>query len=199
TLPELIRSYRRQYPAVAVYVLDSTYQQALTRVSSGEADLGIAPQRTAPPELKREDLFEDRLWLICRPDHRLADRKDVSWAQALEEPFVSLTRDFTTRLQLDLSKYSDKLVLCPAHEVSMITTVIGMVQQGFGVSAQPGRSLPLIEPFGLVAVPLVQPVIHRKLSLFYKREVQLSPAAQSFREFLYQEFQDRNSLSTSRC
>ncbi|MDW5444805.1 LysR family transcriptional regulator [Polaromonas sp. SM01] len=186
TLPELILRYRQQYPAIAVYVLDSLNQQALARVVSGEADLGIAPQRTAPPELVQESLFRDRMWLICRPDHALAALKRVTWAQVLQQPFVSLTRDFTTRLQGDLFKHSEKLVLNPAHEVSFITTALGMVQWGHGITAQPGRSLPLIEPFGLVARPIVTPVVHRHLSLFYKRGYELSPAAASFREFLCQ-------------
>lgn len=184
TLPELILRYRQQYPAVAVYVLDSLNQQALARVLSGEADLGIAPQRPAPPELVQEDLFRDRVWLICRPDHAFAAQQRVTWAQALRQPFVSLTRDFTTRLQADLFAHSQKLVLSPAHEVSLITTALGMVQWGHGITAQPARALPLIEPFGLVARPLVAPVVHRNLSLFYKRSHGLSPAAESFREFL---------------
>lgn len=184
TLPELILRYRQQYPAIAVYVLDSLNQQALARVVSGEADLGIAPQRAAPPELVQESLFRDRVWLICRPDHALAALQRVTWTQVLQQPFVSLTRDFTTRLQADLFKHSQKLVLNPAQEVSFLTTALGMVQWGHGITAQPARSLSLIEPFGLVARPIVAPVVHRHLSLFYKRGHALSPAAASFREFL---------------
>lgn len=184
TLPELILRYRKRYPAIAVYVLDSLNQQALARVVSSEADLGIAPQRAAPPELVQESLFRDRVWLICRPDHALAGLQRVTWTQVLQQPFVSLTHDFTSRLQADLFKHSQKLVLAPAHEVSFITTALGMVQWGHGITAQPGRSLPLIEPFGLVARPIVAPVVHRHLSLFYRRGHELSPAAASFRAFL---------------
>jgi DNA-binding transcriptional LysR family regulator len=118
------------------------------------------------------------------PDHALAAQQRVTWAQVLQQPFVSLTRDFTTRLQADLFAHSKKLVLNPAHEVSLITTALGMVQWSHGITAQPARALPLIEPFGLVARQVVAPVVHRNLSLFYKRGHELSPAAASFREFL---------------
>ncbi|VWX59299.1 DNA-binding transcriptional regulator, LysR family [Burkholderiales bacterium 8X] len=184
TLPALIQQYRRLYPAITVYVLDSLNQQALGRVLSGEADLGIAPQRSTPPELVQERLLRDRLWFICPPDHPMAARESVRWAQVLKQPFVSLTPDFTQRLQADLFKHSASLVLQPAHEVSFITTAFGMVQSGHGVTAQPAKSLQLIEPFGLVARPLVAPVIHRELGLFVKRGLTLSPAARSFRDFL---------------
>jgi DNA-binding transcriptional LysR family regulator len=184
TLPELILRYRQQYPAIAVYLLDSLNEQALGRVVSGECDFGIAPQRTAPPELDQQSLYRDRIWLICRPDHALAAQKRVTWTQVLAHPFVTLTRDFTSRLQADLLLHSPKLVMHPAHEVSLITTALGMVQWGHGITAQPGRSLPLIEPFGLVSRPIVAPIVHRHLSLYFKRGYELSPAAESFREFL---------------
>lgn len=184
TLPEVIQQYRKKYPGIAVYLLDSLNEQALARVAGGEADLGIVPQRPAPADLVQESLFRDRIWLICRPDHPLAARERVTWTQLLNEPFVSLTRDFTTRLQADLLRHSPKLLLHPAHEVSLITTALGMVQWGHGITAQPGRTLHLLKPFGLVARPLVAPVVHRHLSVFTKRGQALSPAAESFREFL---------------
>ncbi|MDH7798708.1 MULTISPECIES: LysR family transcriptional regulator [unclassified Beijerinckia] len=184
TLPQLFLRYKQRYPAITVYVLDSLNQQALARVQSGEADLGIVPQRETPLELQQQSLLADRIWLICRPDHPLAARSRVTWAQALKEPMINLTLDFTKRLQADLFKHSDALVMNPAHEVSFITTALGLVQSGFGVTAQPGRALSLIGAFGLVARPLVAPVVDRQLSLFFPRGHELSPAAASFRDFL---------------
>jgi DNA-binding transcriptional LysR family regulator len=184
-MPQLILRYREQYPAITIYVLDSLNQQALSRVVTGEADLGIAPQRPAPPELEQESLFKDRMSLICRADHPLAARKHVSWAQVLREPFVSLTSDFTAHLQADLFRHADKLVLNPTFNVSFLTTALGMVQWGQGITAQPASAIPLIAPFGLVSRPIQAPVVYRHLSLFYKRGYDLSPAAASFRQFLY--------------
>jgi len=186
-LPKLILRYREQYPAITVYVLDSLNQPAVARVSSGEADLGIVPERPSPPELAQERLFRDRMTFMCKPDHPLAARKSVTWAQVLREPLVSLTLDFTMRLQADLFKYSSDLVLNPAHNVSFITTALGMVQWGHGVTAQPESAVALLPPFGLVARPIRNPVVFRHISLFYKRGYELSPAAQSFREFLYEQ------------
>ncbi|SMP63770.1 LysR family transcriptional regulator [Noviherbaspirillum suwonense] len=185
-LPELILRYREQYPAIDVHILDSLNQPAVARVASGEADIGIVPQRPSPPEVVQESLLKDRMTFICRPDHPLAARKRVKWEEVLREPVVSLTQDFTTRLQADLFKHSSALVLSPAHSVSFITTALGMVQWGHGVTAQPESVIPLLAPFGLVARPLHNPVVFRHLSLFYKRGYELSPAAKSFREFLHQ-------------
>jgi DNA-binding transcriptional LysR family regulator len=184
-MPQLILRYREQFPAITIFILDSLNQEALARVASGEADLGIAPQRASPPEIEQESLFRDRMVLICRDDHPLAARKRVTWAQALREPFVSLTRDFTAHLQADLFRHSRDLVLDPAYHVSFLTTALGMVQWGHGISVQPASAVPLIAPFGLVARPIAEPVVYRHLSMFCKRGYELSPAALSFRDFLY--------------
>jgi DNA-binding transcriptional LysR family regulator len=183
-MPQLIAGYRERYPAIEVLVLDSLNQQALQRVASGEADFGIAPQRPTPPELQQQALFKDRVCLFCTPAHPLAARRETTWAQVLKEPFVSLTQDFTARLQADLSRHSAALQLQPAHSVSLVTTALGMVRAGYGVTAQPSSARPLAETFGLVARPLQGPVVWRQLSLFTRRSSALSPAAQSFREFV---------------
>lgn len=185
-LPQLILSYRAQFPAIAIYVLDSLNQPAVSRVASGEADLGIAPQRQFPPEVEAESLFRDRMTFICRADHPLAAQETVTWRQVLNEPFISLTQDFTTSLQADLFKHASELVLAPVHSVSFITTALGMVQWGHGITVQPESVVPWLPPFGLISRPVTNPVVYRHLSLFYKRGYALSPAAQSFRDFLHQ-------------
>jgi DNA-binding transcriptional LysR family regulator len=183
-LPALIAEHLRQYPGVEILVLDSLNQRALMQVASGEADFGIVPQRPTPAELEQEPLVDDRIFLFCPPGHELAARKEVSWARALREPFVSLTTDFTSRLQADLFRHSPALQLQPAQSVSFVTTALGMVRAGAGVTAQPSRAIPLAESFGLVYRKLRDPVVFRQLSLFTRKGIKLSPAAQSFRDFV---------------
>ncbi|MBU1439936.1 MAG: LysR family transcriptional regulator [Gammaproteobacteria bacterium] len=183
-LPRLIQGWREQYPAVTVYVLDSLHEQALARLRSGEADLCLAPQRKVAPDIVQELLFRDRMWLICPPDHPMAASKSVTWAQVMRERFVSLTQDFTAQLQVDLMRHSPDLALQPAHDVAFLTTALGMVASGFGITVQPEHALELIKPFGLVARPVTRPVVHRSLSLFRFDRQGLSPAAESFAAYL---------------
>lgn len=183
-LPQLVLAFRERFPAIAVYVLDSLNQQALGRVASGEADLGVAPHRPPPTELVHEALLQDRIHLICRPDHPLAAQRSATWAAVLREPFVTLTTDFTARLQSDLLRHSPDLVINPVHSVSFLTTALGMVKWGHGVTAQPSRALALLEPYGLVHRPISRPVVHRQLSIYWRRDQELSPAAASLLEFL---------------
>jgi DNA-binding transcriptional LysR family regulator len=48
----------------------------------------------------------------------------------------------------------------------------------------------MLESFGLVSRPLTSPTVDRHLSLFCARARALSPAAESFRDFLVGELSD---------
>ncbi len=185
-LPGLIAQYRAQYPGIDVLMLDSLNLQALQRVASGEADFGIAPQRPTPPELQQQEIYRDRIGLFCTPEHPLAERRSVSWGQVLAHPFVSLTQDFTARLQADLLRHSPRLQLQPVHSVSFVTTALAMVKSGHGITAQPVQAAPLAAQLGLVGRRITGPVVHRRLSLYTRREGSLSPAAESLRDYLVQ-------------
>jgi DNA-binding transcriptional LysR family regulator len=183
-MPQILAAYQREYPAIRVRMLDSLNEGVLARVASGEADFGMAPQRPTPPDTVEEKLFKDRIELICPSGHPLAGRMRTTWKEALRFPFVTLTRDFTARLQADLFAASPELALQPAHEVSYLTTALGMVKHGQGITALPASAAPLVEAFGLAVVPVGGPIIHRQVSLFTRRGQSLSPAAASLREFL---------------
>jgi DNA-binding transcriptional LysR family regulator len=183
-IPEIVAAYRRKHPAIRVRVLDSLNEQVLDRVARGEVDLGVAPQRSTPPGIAQVSLLRDRIDLVCPRNHDLTRRKQVTWKQALRFPFVSLTRDFTARLQADLFAASTALALEPAHEVAYATTALGMVKSGQGITALPTAAQPLVASFGLVAMPLHEPVVHREVSIFTRRGESLSPAAESLRAFL---------------
>lgn len=182
-VPQVVAEFRAQFPYIDIRLLDTLNEEVLRRLLIGEADLGVAPQRRTPLDIEETPLFLDRIDAICPRGHELAKRKSVTWKEVLSFPFISLTRDFTARLQADLLAGSSSLVLSPVQEVSYLATAFGLVKVGQGITAQPLAAKPMLSSFGLVAVPTVQPVIRRQVSLFSRRGHTLSPAAEGFREF----------------
>jgi len=181
-IPQVMAEYRAKYPNIDVRLLDTLNEEVLRRLLIGEADLGIAPQRPTPPEIEERPLFADRINAICPEGHELASRKQVTWKQVLSFPFISLTRDFTARLQADLSAGSSALMIKPAHEVSYLATAFGLVKTGQGITAQPSAAENISASFGLISVPTIHPVVCRQVSIFTMRGRTLSPAAEGFRE-----------------
>ncbi|HBP0206093.1 TPA: hypothetical protein L5P52_002467 [Pseudomonas aeruginosa] len=55
---------------------------------------------------------------------------------------------------------------------------------GRGITAQPAHAEALIAAFDLVARPLLEPTVERRICLVTPKNVEASPAAVSFRAFL---------------
>lgn len=183
-LPAAMAEYKRLYPAIRVRLLDSLNEQALERVAHDEVDFAVAPTRPTSQDIVQEPLFRDRFELVVPEDHPLRKAGRVTWREALEHPFVSLTSDYTSRLQADLAAHSSSLILRPQHEVAFLTTALGMVKCGHGITALPASAMPMIMLSGLATVSVDSPWVDRQVSFFQRRGKSLSPAAEAFRDFL---------------
>ena len=64
------------------------------------------------------------------------------------------------------------------YETRHGTTMIGLVEAGLGVAVVPSLTMPAADHPLLVSVPLIEPVITRKMGLIKRRSSVLTPAAQ---------------------
>lgn len=56
-LPEVLASFTREFPHVAIRLIDCGVESVPACVLSGEADLGVGPERDVPGEIEAELLF----------------------------------------------------------------------------------------------------------------------------------------------
>jgi DNA-binding transcriptional LysR family regulator len=187
-VPQLVAEYRQRFPGVKVYVIDVVTDQVGVKVASGEADVGIAPERSVPREVIQKQLFRDPLQLVCRPDHPLAAKRVVPWSEVLRHPFISLPVDYAANMRADLAYHSEALTLEPAAYVNFITTALALVQAGEGVTVQPSAAEPLAAAYGLVVKKLKDPVILRRICLLRPRDRESSPSAEAFCRFVEARF-----------
>jgi DNA-binding transcriptional LysR family regulator len=189
-MPPLIAAYAAEFPGVDVRLFDTLPEQMFDGLQAGEVELAIGPDGAAPAagagnaELRRQPLLRDRHWLVCPADHALAQRPRVQWRELQRWPFIAPTRDFMQRLQPELAKTAGHPHIVPAHEVSYMTTALGLVAAGLGLTACPSYAAPLARAQGLVMRPLVAPVFYREVCAFSVAARGLSPAAESFMAFL---------------
>lgn len=183
-VPELVARYNEQRPGVLVHLVDAMTEHVSAKVASGDADLGIVPERSVPAGLQQTKLFRDPLRLVCPRDHVLAKRKAVTWGEVLKHPFVSLSPDYAATLRSDLAHYSESLTLQPVSYVAFLTTALALVKGGRGVTAQPMHAEPLVAAFDLVMRRLLEPTVERRICLVTPRGSEPSPASASFQAFL---------------
>ncbi|GAA4358954.1 hypothetical protein GCM10023165_54500 [Variovorax defluvii] len=148
-----------------------------------------------PAAIERRTLFRDRHWLICPPDHALARRRKVRWSELGPHTFIAPTRDFRQRVLPELeAEARGFLQRASTQEVSYMTTALGMVAAGLGLTVCPTYSASLVRAHGLQMVALDRPDFHREVCVYAAARRSLSPAAAGFVEIL-QRFAQQPALA----
>lgn len=187
-LPDAIAAWRERYPDVSISLVDAPVEDVTTHVLSGQVDIGINPERS--PGLERAPQLEARLLMempfeaVVPPDHPLAGRDRVGWADLAAWPFISLRGQFTELLQADMGQSVRTVTLKPAHEVTFMSTALAMVGAGLGVTVCMPYAAGLVRLHGLRMLPLGEPVLTRRFFVTMREQRALSPAAEAFTGFL---------------
>lgn len=177
-LSQVIRRYHTDSPKVRVKVFDAGANEALAAVARGEADFGINFMGAQEGELEFTPLIEERFVAACRRDHPIAKMRRVTWSQLSEYDYIAVSRTSGNRLLLDQALVGVPKLPQSIYETQHVTTMLGLVEAGLGVAAVPSMAMPGSDHPLLVKVPLVEPVVTRKIGLIRRRGRSLSPAAQ---------------------
>ncbi len=183
-MPEAIAAYRARYPDIEVRLGDTGVESVVNRVLSGEADIGIGPEREPAPPLDARLLFEMPFALVFPQEHELEQQARVTWKDVARYPLISLQGQFTERLLDDMHASMHAPSVKPANEVTFMTTALAMAAAGLGVTVCMPYAAPLATLYGLVMRQLEEPVLTRRFFLYTRPGRSLSPAAESFIDFL---------------
>jgi DNA-binding transcriptional LysR family regulator len=184
-MPRVIAAYRARYPDIDVRLADTLPEHLLDGVRSGDAELAVGQDVPVDAAVARRTLFRDRHWLICPPDHVFARRRKVRWSELGPYTFIAPTRDFRQRVLPELAPDARGFMLrAGTQEVSYMTTALGMVASGLGLTVCPTYSTSLVHAHGLRMVRMEAPDFHREVCVYAAARRSLSPAAQGFVELL---------------
>lgn len=177
-LTGVIKVYHQRYPKIRIKILDENANTVLTAVAQGEVDFGINFIGAHESEVDFEQLLEEHFVAACRRDHPLAKMPKVSWKELAQFDFISVSKSSGNRLLLDQSLAGIKDVPHSLYETRHGTTIVGLVEAGLGVAVLPSLNMPADDHPLLASVPLVDPVVTRKMGLIKRRSSVLTPAAQ---------------------
>jgi DNA-binding transcriptional LysR family regulator len=177
-LSQVIRRYHERCPKVRVKVLDAGANEVLAAVARGEADFGLNFIGAQEGELEFKPLVEERFVAAWRRDHPIAGLRRVSWAQLGQHDYISVGRSSGNRVLLDQALAGVEGRPQAIYEAQHVTTTLGLVEAGLGVAAVPSMAMPAADHPLLVSVPLIEPIVTRKVGLIRRRGRSLSPGAQ---------------------
>ena len=177
-MPECIAQCQQRLPGLELVLLDRIQSAVLASVLSGEVDFGVVIDPGEREALECETILTEPFCLACPPDHRLARKRQVHWADLAGESLVLLDHASGSRRLIDRA-LADHAVQCTvAQEVGHTTTIFRMLDAGLGISVIPTLALPPEGLARLVVRPLV-PRVDRDIVLVHRRNRALPPLAQA--------------------
>lgn len=183
--------FHARFPRIRLRVLDQSATDVLLAVSRSEADFGISYLGIREPDLEFQELAREPFVLACRPDHPLAQRRRVRWAELADVDCIGLASGSGNRLLIDQGLA--QLAARPRWigEVLHVPALLSVIQAGLGVGAVPAHGLAGPAGHGLVSVELVEPLLSRQVGILSKRGQPASPAVQAFRDVVVAEAEAR--------
>jgi DNA-binding transcriptional LysR family regulator len=173
----VVKEFHLRYPKTRVRIIDDSANHVLIAVAQGEANFGLNFTGSQENDIEFTPIFEEHFVAACHKDHPLAKQKTVKWQDLSNHDYIAVSKASGNRILLDQALAG--LVNQPQsiYETQHGTTMIGLVEAGLGVAAVPAIAMPKKGHPLLVSVPLVEPIVTRKMGLIKRRSSQLTPAA----------------------
>lgn len=184
-LPRVLMAYRQAHPQVALKVRDTLSGPAFDLVRAGEVDFALTAADPQQADLHYVPLMSDSFLLLIPEAHPLAKaRGPLRWADTAGAEHVSMVHPSSVRQYTEWAFLQNRIRFTPAFEAEHLTTIVSMVECGFGVAALPEIAAGAVAQNGIVQRPLIGPVAERSIGLVTSRGRSLSPAAMALVQVL---------------
>lgn len=191
-LPRVLMAYRQAHPQVALKVRDTLSGPAFDLVRAGDVDFALTAADPQHADLHYQPLMSDSFLLLIPEGHPLARGKGpLRWADTAGAAHVSMVHPSSVRQYTEWAFLQNRIRFTPAFEAEHLTTIVAMVECGFGVAALPEIAAGAVAQNGIVQRPLTGPVAERSIGLVTARNRSLPPAAAALVALLRQYLADQ--------
>jgi DNA-binding transcriptional LysR family regulator len=178
-----IERYRARYPRIKVQVRRSQSSRIPAAILDGELELGILTYDPEDDRLLAPVIYTDHLSFVVSPQHRVADRKDVSITELGEETFIAHNVVSPYRGLVLRAFQTHKVPLKMDLEMPTVEAIRKMVERNEGVAFLPRMCVEEeIRRGFLREIKVREMSMERKIRLIYPARRALSHAAQAFLE-----------------
>ena len=178
-----IQRYRRLFPKIKVQVRRTLSSKIPSQLLDGELELGVISYDPADDHLVSQVIFTDHLALVVSPQHRFANRSEVSITELDMETFIA-HNVLSPYRELVLREFQrHKVPLNMDVEMPTVETIRRMVQENEGVAFLPRMCVEQELAQNLLREIRVKELYcERKIRLIYPSRRALSHAAKAFLE-----------------
>ncbi|HMV50176.1 MAG TPA: LysR family transcriptional regulator [Blastocatellia bacterium] len=184
-LPPYIKQFMKSHPQVRVHIEYSRTDKVYEACLNNTIDFGIVALPLRRPNIAVIPLRNDKLVIVCSPDHRLAGRKRISIQELAEEEFVAFERDIPTRKTIDRILKQHNVPVNYVMEFDNIETIKRSVEVGLGLSILPETAVANeVENRLLAMLDFSEGTFTRPIGIIHRKGKVFSPAAGKFVEML---------------
>ncbi|MDY0374654.1 MAG: selenium metabolism-associated LysR family transcriptional regulator [Desulfobacterium sp.] len=192
-LPRIIAPLAHAFPEIALSFVAGDSTETINRITEGEIEVGVVGVEVKSSLLIQEMLVEDELKLVVPSTHRWADRREVTPAMLLAEPFLHREEGSGTRCAITQSMEQAgftakdlKIIATMGNTASMIQAILN----GAGISIlSPIAVADLLESGRLKALTVLGLDLKRSFYITTHGRRTLSPLSKTFIQFLKDHFQ----------
>lgn len=182
-LPELLVTFRNTYPNIEYLIMEGDYSEIASWVKNGAVDIGFSINPRDGAVFHR--LFDDPLYVLMAPHHRLSGQSSLTAEDLSGEPYINVSG--YEQLLEAVTKNSPRLLNITYH-LHNTFSILSIVRAGLGITISPKLAIPP-DAEGIHAVPLAPP-FNRSVGCLIRSVATLTPAARAFAELCQASFQD---------
>ncbi len=145
-MPLAIAIFRAQHPEVAISLAEGEPEEMGPRLSAGEFDLALlfefdGTSESLGPDITREPLLEDPMFLALPADHALAERRTLRLENLRAEAWIQTSSTSSCARHVVRSCHAAGFDPLVSFESDDYATVQGLVAAGVGVALIPELAL----------------------------------------------------------
>ncbi len=191
-----IGQFMSRYPKANVRLEYLHPHRVYEAVEADRADFGLVSYPRSSRTVEAESWRSETMVLVCAPEHRLADRREVTFSDFDGEHFVGFDDNLTIRREIDRVLGQHHLDVRYVMEFDNIETIKRAIEINAGVALLPKPTvIREIEAGTLCDAELIGDELIRPLGIIRRRGKELSPTAKLFIEHMHKEAASLGSLN----
>jgi DNA-binding transcriptional LysR family regulator len=184
-VPDLSLPFMAKHTGLHLSIVSMSTGTILSGLDNLEIDIGITYIGTELVQrFQTLPLYGEHYALLVAPNHPLAGRPQISWAEAGRLPLCLLTGDMQNRRIIDRHLADAGIEVQPNLESNSMTMLHVHVHSGLFVTiAALGKGERFEAPMGLKAIPIVEPAVTHEIGLVLKAREPHPPHVAAFLAF----------------
>ena len=179
-LPLIMPLFKKQYPALKLWLHEQQTSVLLDKLRSAELDLLILALPVETDEFEELDLFSEVFWLAAPKHESLAKKKSISLADLQDREMLLLEEGHCLRGQALEVCFSAGAHENAGFRATSLETLRHMVGEGMGMTLIPDLAVPKrrLKTDPVVYIPFRKPKPRRRIGMLYRKD--------SYREAVFQ-------------